>query len=542
MSWRLRTLNTLELEDGSLFVIDWEYSRNQAPVLDDLFHRLYMPARYVRHLRPLEVVDELVKGVTQLALDPENPQSISVDRSGVLFYALMYLLGRLARRQNGIENDDFLLKVIAFASDRASGAASRNKVLVSAYACEPGRGSEPGVGWRMCEAISRDCDTWIITRKNNRESIEREMRKTSHPNMHFSYVDLPPWARFWKKGERGVRVYYYLWQFAAWWEARRLMRTINFDVAQHITFVNDYMGTFLALLPIPFVWGPIGSPDRRPGQVWNSISKILFERREYYLKNCIRALDPLLWLSAIRAKLVIGVSNDIGTRFPFNFLVTDKYISHTAIGVENALINVTPGHRLSPQKEFRVISVGRLMRIKNFEISIRAFALLSQYLPTARFTVVGDGRLKPYLEQLAKDLNIEEKVEFTGLIARAEVTVQMSKSDVFLFPSYEAEGMVVLEALAQGLPVVCLNYGGPGKMVTPACGFAVEVDAQDRMIEKLGNALTLLASDRNLWQEMSDAARRHVEQNYLWENRYLTIRKWYAMAGVEVTANPSDAK
>jgi glycosyltransferase involved in cell wall biosynthesis/thymidylate kinase len=533
--------NTLELEDGNLFVIDWEYSRNQAPVLDDLFHRLYMPARYVRHLQPIQVVDELVKGATQLALDPRNPQSISVDRSDVLYYALMYLLGRLARRQNGMANDDFLFKVIAFTSDRASGTASRKKVLVSAYACEPGRGSEPGVGWRMCEAISRECDAWIITRKNNKGPIEREMRKTPHPNMHFSYVDLPPWARFWKKGERGVRVYYYLWQFAAWWEAQKLIRTVKFDVAQHVTFVNDYMGTFLALLPIPFVWGPIGSPGKRPGQVWNSFFKLIFERREYYLKNCIRALDPLLWLSAIRAKVVVGVNNDICTRFPLNFIAADKYVSHTAIGVENALIDVTSRH-INPENEFRVISVGRLIRIKNVEISIRAFALLSQYLPTARFTVVGDGRLKPYLEQLVKHLNIEEKVEFVGLISRAEVMVRMSQSDVFLFPSYEAEGMVVLEALAQGLPVVCLNYGGPGKMVTPACGFAVEVDAQDRMIEKLGNALSLLASDRNLWREMSDAARRHIEQNYLWENRHLTIRKWYSKAGVEVTTNPSDAK
>ena len=184
--------------------------------------------------------------------------------------------------------------------------------------------------------------------------------------------------------------------------------------------------------------------------------------------------------------------------------------------------------------EFRVVSVGRLMRLKGFEMTVRAFEKLARNNPKSRLIIVGDGPLRGSLEQLTVDLRIADKVEFVGVVPRTEALSLMRRGHVFLFPSFEAEGMVVPEALAQGLPVVCLNYGGPGKMVTPACGFAIEVDSQGRMIEKLGDALVLLANDQDLWRRMSDAARQHVEENYLWENRHLTIRKWYAMAGVEL--------
>ena len=528
--------NTLELADGSLFVIDWEYANREAPALTDLFHRVFMPARNVRDLPSNELVNELLGSIEDPALSSVIAK-FGLAQADVPAYALLYLLGQLASRRLGSGEDSFFLQLIQYSTERANQNTPRKKILVSAYACEPGLGSEPGVGWSMCEAISRESDVWVVTRKNNRDPIERELAKTPHPHLHFSYVDLPAWARFWKKSEGGVRIYYYLWQFAALWEVRKLMRSIRFDLAHHVTFVNDYMGTFLALLPIPFVWGPIGSPDKRPGQVWNSVLKLLFERREYYFKNCIRAVDPLLWLSAIRAKLVIGINNKIGERFPISSITKRKYISHTAIGVEQAFAAV-PLQKGSLDEEFRVISVGNLTRLKNFDMTIRAFALLSQKEPSARLIIAGKGPLRPSLEQLAQDLGIGEKIEFVGQLPRTEVIALMGRSHVFLFPSYEAEGMVVLEALAQGLPVVCMNYGGPGEMVTSACGFAVEVGPLAQTIERLGDALKTLAGDRQTCQRMSIAARQHVQENYLWENRHVPLREWYASVGVKVTPLP----
>src|SRR5271167_4738650 len=112
--------------------------------------------------------------------------------------------------------------------------AKRLKVLISAYACEPDRGSEPADGWYWSLQMRRFHDVWVLTRSNNREPIERV--GTEGKDIHWVYVDLPKWLRFWKKGSRGVQLYYYLWQIAAYFTGRRLYRQHRFDIIHHVTF------------------------------------------------------------------------------------------------------------------------------------------------------------------------------------------------------------------------------------------------------------------------------------------------------------------
>ena len=76
----------------------------------------------------------------------------------------------------------------------------RLHILLSAYACEPDRGSEPGVGWNWVRHLARDHDVWVITRSNNRGVIEAVLAHNPLRNAHFIYFDLPRWARFWKAG------------------------------------------------------------------------------------------------------------------------------------------------------------------------------------------------------------------------------------------------------------------------------------------------------------------------------------------------------
>ena len=110
----------------------------------------------------------------------------------------------------------------------------RLKVLISAYACEPGKGSEPGVGWNVAVEAARRHDVWAITRANNRPVIEAELARNPIPSLHMVYYDLPRWTRWWKRGTRGTRLYYYLWQLALYSVVRRLYRKIRFDVTHHV--------------------------------------------------------------------------------------------------------------------------------------------------------------------------------------------------------------------------------------------------------------------------------------------------------------------
>src|SRR6266571_2530702 len=124
----------------------------------------------------------------------------------------------------------------------------RLKILISAYACEPGEGSEPGVGWNVAVEAARRHEVWVITRANNRRVIEAELARNPIPTLQMVYHDLPRWTRWWKRGARGTRLYYYLWQLALYPVIRRLDRKIRFDVTHHVTFVNYWMPS---LLPAP---------------------------------------------------------------------------------------------------------------------------------------------------------------------------------------------------------------------------------------------------------------------------------------------------
>src|ERR1700756_411917 len=112
------------------------------------------------------------------------------------------------------------------------------KILLSAYACEPNKGSEPGVGWNWALALARrGYEVHVITRSNNRSPIEQACTWPD-PRLTFQYYDLPRWLRFWKHWPGGIYLYYLLWQIGAYQVANRLHAKERFDCVQHITFVS----------------------------------------------------------------------------------------------------------------------------------------------------------------------------------------------------------------------------------------------------------------------------------------------------------------
>src|SRR5438067_2232988 len=108
----------------------------------------------------------------------------------------------------------------------------RLKVLISAYACEPQKGSEPEVGWQWAVQMARFHDVTVVTRTNNRGGIEGELRNLGdkHPLPRFVYHDLGPRMLALKKRFKLTRFYYTRWQKAAWAVIERLHKTERYDV------------------------------------------------------------------------------------------------------------------------------------------------------------------------------------------------------------------------------------------------------------------------------------------------------------------------
>ena len=137
------------------------------------------------------------------------------------------------------------------------------RLLLSAYACRPNAGSEPGVGWSWATSLAaRGIEVHTLVVERNRQAVEAGLKSTAIPNLHFHFVDVPAWA---KKFEA---LQYFYWQFAALKAARLLHTRLKFDVSHHVTYASVHVPSQLWRLEIPFVFGPIGGGQTTPAAVW----------------------------------------------------------------------------------------------------------------------------------------------------------------------------------------------------------------------------------------------------------------------------------
>src|SRR5262245_23900315 len=119
--------------------------------------------------------------------------------------------------------------------------AQRLKVIISAYACEPGKGSEPGTSWEWVIHLAVHHDLTVVTRTNQRSSIEKYLAQIQdgRPIPRFVYVDAPNWVLWLKRRVPPSQVWYYaLWQKLARRAVARLVRDGGFDLIHHLSWAT----------------------------------------------------------------------------------------------------------------------------------------------------------------------------------------------------------------------------------------------------------------------------------------------------------------
>jgi glycosyltransferase involved in cell wall biosynthesis len=411
------------------------------------------------------------------------------------------------------------------------------KVLLSAYACEPRRGSEPGVGWGAALLLNDRHDVWVLTRANNRPAIERELARCPLPRLRFVYYDLPPWARWWKRGHRGIQLYYYLWQIGAYRIARRLHREIGFDLVHHVTFGKYWAPSLLANLPLPFVWGPVGGAESAPKAFWPDlgIRGILFEATREFGRWC-GDHDPLVRLTVRRSTVALAKAGETAQRLRRLdarqvqiFFCTQLLMAETArlvTGMDTAL------DTLGRADPLRFVSIGHLAHLKGFHLGLRAFARAG--LESAEYWIIGDGPDRRRLEIEARALGIDRRVRFWGWIPQAEALRRLAEADVLVHPAlHDSGGGPILEAMALGRPVICLDLGGPALRVTDQTGIKIPARHPRQVERDLAEAMGRLARDRDLLRLMGREARRWSARTHAPEEVAEMLNTIYRNALVE---------
>ncbi len=402
----------------------------------------------------------------------------------------------------------------------------RRRILLSAYACEPDSGSEPGVGWNQARQAARFNEVWVLTRRNNAESIRLELSRNPLPSVHWCYYDLPRWLYFWKKGQQGVHLYYYLWQIGAYFRAKWLQAKVGFDLVHHVTFANYWMPSLLALLPVPFIWGPVGGAE--------SVSKPFLggfgERGRAY--EMLRLLarwrgehDLLVRLTAKRACITLATTPEAAQRLARLGCRDVRLLGESGISEKEIAELAEHPLRVGP---VRFVSVGRLLDWKGYHLSLRAFAKARASLFASSYWFIGDGPARKRLVRLAKRLNVAESVQFWGALPRSLVHKKLADCDILVHPSlHDSGGWVCLEAMAAGRPVVCLDKGGPSVQVTNETGIKVPVESPGQVIGSLAQAMLRLAENPLLRRELANAARRRVQSLFAWDKKGEVLERLY---------------
>jgi len=401
------------------------------------------------------------------------------------------------------------------------------KTLMSAYSCEPGRGSEPGIGWNTVREVAKYHQVWVLTRPDeSKTEIEAELTRNSVPNLHFVYFTLPIWGSGWRWGQSGaMQVHHYLWQIQAYFVARKLHRQIGFDVIHHVTFAKYSSPSFLSFLPVPFVWGPLAGGESAPSEFWqdfNCKAKVYETARN--LARFLGELDPFVRFTAKRSTVIQATTQETAQQLYKMGVENVEVVA--AIGLPQKDINFLSDYSIPDANPIRFISIGRLLHWKGFHLGLRAFA--SANLPNAEYWILGDGAEFNQLELLAENLGIAQRVKFWGKLSREETLKKLRDCHVLVHPSlHDSGGWVCLEAMAAGRPVICLDLGGPAVQVTPENGFKVLPSNPKQAVEDIAFSMTQLVKNPQMRIDMGEAGRQLVCEKYSWQNRGERLSQLY---------------
>jgi glycosyltransferase involved in cell wall biosynthesis len=331
------------------------------------------------------------------------------------------------------------------------------KILLSAYACEPGKGSEQEVGLQVMLAAAQRHNVWVLTRENSLPLLEQFLAHHPHRDrIHLHGIDLDgPIRRVKRAGLPGLHLYYDAWQQLAGVRAVELDRVFDFDVTHHATFAAYWTRAGISRLAKPFVWGPIGGGVSTPPPLVRELGAAGL--REEGLREAVRRLAarrPSQRATARVATVCLAQNTSTARR------LSNHHVSILPHALSVQLPHVDPPEARSSDIAF----VGRLVPWKGGHLAVQAFRHVQH--ADAVLRVFGDGPEKQRIRRAVQQWGLQDRVELVGSIPRDELLRQIRRCGVLLHPALHDESPIALgEALTLGVPVVCLDHGGPAEVV-----------------------------------------------------------------------------
>ena len=400
---------------------------------------------------------------------------------------------------------------------------NRKKILYIAYGCEPYVGSEQGVGWNWALGLSKFADVTVLTRENNREIINNWV-EINQSTLKFIYYDLKGLLKKFKRGERGLYLYFCAWRKGVHKMCKK-MDLNKYDLIWDTNFGNMFLPTYIYKYSIQSVVGPIGF-----GQ---GIRKEFAKRYNFSIRIKHFIKRKLLGSSRIVEVLASKAlkSDKIICSSPWAFHMLKNVYRDKSMTVIHNGINIYEIDKMNDETNktksdfFNILSIGRFVDTKELEIAIKAIFTIKEY-KEIKLHIIGWGTEEQRLKQLVKEYNLIDNVIFHGKQNHREVIIFMKNCKILLMPSMsEVLSTTVMEAMACRCLPLLMDIPAHTLLADETCSIKVKADTPEQAVEGFSQAILKCYNDRPMMEDMSENARKRAQGYFDWSCREKDLKE-----------------
>ncbi|MEZ5734234.1 MAG: glycosyltransferase family 4 protein [Novosphingobium sp.] len=304
--------------------------------------------------------------------------------------------------------------------------------------------------------------------------------------------------------------------------ARGMIEQYGIEVVHQLTPVSPRLPSMLYGLGVPVIIGPMNGNMTYPPQSVRTrpilergfvpVARSFTNIANYIIPGKRRADVLLVANERTRMALPSGCQGSVG-------MVCEN-------GVDPTVWRLADDAAAPPANRLRLAFMGRLERWKGADVALDVLYEVKQQRPEAELWIIGNGPELQRLKRQAEKLGVVDAVTFHGWVPKNECPVLLSQTDVMLFPSlHDCGGAVVLEAMALGLPVVALNWGGPGDYLADGGGVLIEPAGRSQTVAAFVEAVRCLTPSKR--HELSKIAKRIISEHYTWPGKIRQILDVY---------------
>ena len=401
------------------------------------------------------------------------------------------------------------------------------KILLSVFACSPKWGSEVGTGWSWVFALSKYYNLHVITEEGFKADIEDNLKLFDDRNTPiFHFVDIGEKGRklFWDQGNWGFYYYYKKWQKKAYQVAVDLHRENCFDIIHQLGMIGFREPGYLWKLSGKhvFIWGPIGGMGYLPLSFLPSLG--VKACVVYFLKNILNAIQIY---SNIRVRKAFKRADLL-----FSATVDNQNAIRSVFKRQSILLNET-GANEPIANEYKckdamtIAWCGIMQNLKSLNVLLDAIKILSKNSYSIKLHIIGDGKARSKWEKQCNELGISDLCIWHGRVPNKSALEIIRHSDVMVISSIrEGTPHVLLEALENGIPVICHDACGMSSIVDDQSGILIPMISPRISSILFAKSLSFLYHNKDVIRILSEGAMKRAI-DISWDKKAQLMKSFY---------------